>query len=186
MTECWGEKGYVAVKREEPVGWAVDMVITDVALAVGIYRDPRDVYCSLIEFRRKQKKLTGKEQTPLINLIDALLWWKTWEPLAAYVTQYEGVDWAQEARNIGTLLGVEVDDAEDIAAHWSLEKNLERVRGMDQWLESAGHMLTRAHIGRNRGRSTWRETLTVDQAWLVERMAGKRWMEEHGYELSSN
>lgn len=152
--------------------------------AIGIYRDPRDVITSLLEWRGRQEKEYKFEDGLWHRIFDR---WNGWEPICSHVARYEDVhpdNWAKEVAEIGQVLGVKIDDKEahNIAATWSIDNNIDRQAEQTSWFHGPT-MLTKKHISRDRGRSRWRERLTTEQVYEIEEYLGKDWMEAHGYSL---
>jgi len=177
----------VVVKKEPAHEWAIDMVKNGRAIAIGIYRDPRDVTVSLMKFLKARGKGDHTFARSRWSWENAILWWKKWEPLCAHVARYEDVHpggWGKEAEEIASVIGIELEDgeAERIARKWCLERNKIRQGQNVQWLERRT-MLVRAHVSETLGESVWRDVLTKEQAMQVEDFAGAKWMEEHGYSL---
>ena len=169
--EEFKEKYYVPVKQGR-------------ARAIGIYRDPRDVVTSLIEWRRRQGKPYTFESRLWHRVFDR---WQNWEPLCSHVARYEDChpfNWAAEVVEIGRVFGVDIgpDEAREIAATWNVRRNIERQEAQGAWFNGET-MLTQTHISPDRGRSRWRERLTPEQAREIEEYLGAEWMDGHGYRL---
>jgi len=172
-------EGWVVCKKEKPESWMVDAA----TMAIGIYRDPRDVVCSFMRWRGEQGKYDNFEDA-LEETIRAVLWFMQWEPLCDYVSYYELFNAAYEARIISSLFGkrLSINDAKEIAELYTIEKNRETMnylRAEGHWMDPHS-MLTAAHIGSEGGRSVWREVLTESQVDQIEYELGF-WMETHGY-----
>lgn len=185
----------VVVKIERASSKWMKAVQEGRGVALGIYRDPRDVAVSLMEFRGRQAELWPRKQGNgstfgdiLPDLCDAVEWWQAWEPLCSYMVPYEMavMNWPREVVQIATVLGIEIDgmEAMDIAARWCIYRNVQRCEEQERWISSNDTMLTQAHIGHRMGViGRWRHELSKAQARLVELVAGEDWMEAHGYSL---
>ena len=186
---------WVVVKVERAMPKWLEAVRDGRGVALGIYRDPRDVAASLMEFRRRQAELWPRAEERdgtfgdiLPDLCDALEWWKEWEPLCSYMVPYEMavMNWPREVVHMAAALGIETDGMEaiEIAADWCVQRNAQRCEEQKQWISSNDTMLTRAHVGTRMGAiGRWREDLSDAAARLVEQIAGRDWMQAHGYSL---
>lgn len=182
-----GFKGEDAViKTEPPKQHLIRLVEEDVAIAIGIYRDPRDVAASLMKWREKKGK-DGSFEGVTEEWQNAIIWWNAWEPLCSYRSKYENVHpdkWYLEVLGIADILGVKmnVTEARLIAKKWSIKRNLARQEKQSRWMDF-GTMLTEAHVSDTMGMSVWRDVLTDEQAHQVIEFAGEDWMKEHGYSI---
>jgi hypothetical protein len=190
-------RGTLVMKVEEAKDWAVENVMAGRADAIGIFRDPRDVAASLMEFREAKEEFDGKPQQNWLNdTVSALKWQKTWEAIpGVYMARYESHrgDWGRMACDIGYHLGVSLSYEEGcaIADEWSIPRMAERIEEIkaheELWLGKEW-LLTRAHLGKHRGQAgRWERDLSREEARMVETLAGKEWMAAHGYRvLDSN
>ena len=188
-------KETLVVKVERAMPKWMRAVEQNRAIALGIYRDPRDVAASLMEFRARQSELWPRAEDRdgtfgdiLVDLCDAVAWWKAWEPLCSYMVPYEMavMNWPREIVQMAGVLGIETTGSEamEIAAEWCVYRNAQRCDEQVQWIDSGNTMLTRAHVGRRMGTiGRWRDELGGAAARLVEQIAGRDWMQEHGYSL---
>lgn len=185
---------WITVKVERAAQQWIRAVRDGRGIALGIYRDPRDVAASLMEFRKNQAALgyakhrDGSFGDVLEDICDAMEWWKAWEKLVTYAIAYETAskNWPAAVVSMAMALGIKIDGAEaiDIATNWCVQRNEERCAGMDVWMGGKRTMLTRGHIGKNRGMiGRWQHELLDEQVRLVEQIAGREWMVSHGYRL---
>jgi hypothetical protein len=184
------------MKTEEAKPYLLNDVIEDRADVVGIFRDPRDVAASLMEFRAAEKNYRSrrvsrdwKRETAL-----AIGWQNAWESMPnAYMTRYENHrgDWAMMVCEIGCHLGIplSIEEGSAIAEEWTIPKTKDRIQQIiddDLWLGQEW-LLTRAHIGAQKGKiGRWVRDLSRDEALYVEALAGKGWMASHGYRILDN
>ena len=173
------ETGWVVCKRERPEAWMPAMC----DLAIGVYRDPRDVVCSFMRWRGDQGRYDDFDSA-LEETITAVNWFSMWESVCNYRVRYEEFDSELEAYSIAALLGARLPKGagRDIAVMYSVDENImaqERIREQGDWM-NPNVMLTAAHIGPDRGKSVWKEKLTAAQIEQVQHELGF-WMEVHGY-----
>jgi len=178
MGDFDSESGWLICKKEPAEPWA----LAKADKAISIIRDPRDVLCSFMRWRKKQGRYDSFEKA-LEETILATQWFTAWESKCDYVARYETFCAADEAKRVGALFGKEITDetANQIALNYTIEANRERMERMENWINPCT-MLTKAHIGEQGGRSIWRETLTIEQVLTLEkRLCG--WMSDHEYRL---
>lgn len=189
--------GFIVVKTEPCQDWKASSVRNGAAKAVNIYRDCRDVVVSLMRFFRLQREwIPNHFRSPEFGAITAgdhivaLDHQTQWEELPGiYSSKYEDVwpdRWHEEVMRIAEYLGIKVseEEAREIAAEYSVVKNIERMAKIDGWWQPRRTLLTREHISPLRGKpGIWKDVLTQEQVMVVERIAGD-WLVSHGYELT--
>ena len=184
---------WVVVKSEYATKW-MEPVKRGYGVAIGIYRDPRDVAASMMEFRRRKGELGFRErgwtfdQHIIPGFQEVMDRWRAWESVVAYAVAYEQAiqEWPYVVMQMAQVLGIEIlpGEAIDIASEWCIQRNAARCDGMEQWIDSNDTMLTKAHVGERRGMvGRWKHDLTTEQAAQIEDIAGKGWMVGHGYSL---
>lgn len=189
--------GFVVVKTEPCQDWKAAAVRTGAAKAVNIYRDCRDVVVSLMRFFRLQREWIPKHpRSPKFDAITAdchiiaLDNQVKWESLPGiHSSRYEDFwpdKWHEEVMRIAEHLNISISEkeAKEIAAEYSVVKNIERMAKVDGWWQPRRTLLTRGHISSRQGEpGTWKNVLTPEQVMIVERIAGD-WLVSHGYELT--
>jgi len=188
---------FVVVKTEPCQDWKAAAVRTGAAKAVNIYRDCRDVVASLMRFYGLQREwIPNHQRSPKFNAITAdgcivaLDYQMEWESLLGiHSSRYEDVwpdSWHEEVVRIAEYLGIKVsgEEAREIAAEYSIVKNLKRMAEIDGWWQPHRTLLTRGHISPRQGEpGTWKDVLTLEQVMIVERIAGD-WLVSHSYDLT--
>jgi len=186
-----GGDSLLAFKSEEPREWITDMVKEGKIDIVGIYRDPRDVGASLIEWETAREKITGKTNDWVDDIGFAIAWQKIWESYpGSYMARYESLygRWGRMVMDIADHLGFILTSrqCEQIAHEWCFshqEMRTNEMREEGRWF-SMRWLLTQAHIGKEQGKiGRWKNELGPGEVRLVELMAGKEWMANHGYRV---
>lgn len=190
---CLDSQDLHVFKAEEFMAWEGNLIDDGAAIGVGIYRDPRDVMVSLDRFYRERAEFamlndyTGFESVFDTHMNNAVRWQMTWEAHGIPFLRYEDY-WPTMvgmAGDCSLALGLNVcETIINIAKNeYRRARNLERMRALERWYDGTTS-LTKTHIGPQGGRpGAWRETLSQDQARLVE-TTFEQWMRQHGYELS--
>lgn len=199
---------FLVLKTERYYDDYADAIKSGAALAVGTWRDPRDVAASLLRFycnrecfRKSEfdandkliREATVEEvdveqvwtEYALPALRDAIDWFSSWEALDPYLSCYESIHpnhWTTFLRGIGIQMNLDITPKE---ARWlfsalTIGKNLKRQQEMTQWI-SPSTMMTRSHISENLGRKgTYAKWLNDDKLAQVKEIAGE-WMSLHAY-----
>jgi hypothetical protein len=185
----------IVVKTEQYHDWAGELLNNDLAIGVGIYRDFRDVVVSLMHFYKKRKEHNRKfhrdgrfGQVVSNSGMQAIRWQTAWEKCKNVTfLRYEDY-WPLLERmtgDIADILDIEITDAQRsmIEIDFTIDKNLNRIADIEDWIDIKDSLLTKAHIGYYSGMpDQYREVLTQEQLKTVE-MVGQDWLTKHGYEL---
>lgn len=181
----------LAMKSEEPKEWLLDLVRDGQADIVGIFRDPRDVAASLIEWHKSREEITGFKGDVGDTIGFAIAWQKIWEAFpGAFMARYESYygRWEHMVADVANFLGIELTHGlfKQIAHEWCLSHQEIRINEMkeeDLW-QAQEWLLTQAHIGKDKGKiGRWQAELEPGFVKLVQVMAGKEWMANHGYRI---
>ncbi len=165
------------------------------AIALYAYRDVRDVVFSLMHKRKLTFEALLRQGMVHQILANDRFWIK--QP-GLLVQRYEQIlanpaeAVVEIAKHLG--FGMNIADAERIAAEYSLESNLARTQALKERLEQAGvnlddqanaqicdpaSLLHWNHV-RKGGSGSWAEEATPTQSVVLDRMYGP-WLADHGY-----
>ncbi len=181
------------IKAEKPSHWMLRSVTEQDAVAVSIYRDPRDVAVSLHHFFHSRHKFNPSRfddwtQDEIVYqwLPRTMRWYTTWESIDHLQFRYEDYYpdlWHTMLVEIAYHLNITITPFErnEIAGEFTLSKNTERQRALTKWIDDKDSMLTRQHISPNLGNhGVWEAQLTPQQSAHIEHVYAD-WMEHHGY-----
>lgn len=177
------------VKTEFCEPWMIQRVENNQAIAFGTYRDFRDVIVSLRDFYNRRERVKGvKKVWTVADVLEyrsvILESYYCWQSHATWF-KYEDENLALNiVNNISDFLDVSLSFKEKqvIIGKYSLSSNEKRMRQQKVWMEAgSGSMLTQAHISPTRGKSTWREVLSMSDLHKIM-MVGSDWLKEHSYE----
>lgn len=174
---------YIVGKTAICHSWAQVLMLTHNAVAVGTYRDPRDIAISRL-YRRKRRAL-GNSLPAIIQRLDvAIKDQMCWESLGAMFFKYEDYwpNMEQVAEKVAHHIGLPVSEGliDRVESRNTLEESKKIVA--DGAYDKKTLMVT-GHISKYDGMpGTWVDKMLPEQAnYIYERH--KDWMIEHGYEL---
>lgn len=143
-------------------------------------RDPRDIAVSMMQLHGESFEKNMRRGLIKRDLNQANLWLKN-VPEFCHVHRYEDIigDMELFCHLVSSAMGKAcmLDKSRELAERYSIEKNRERsdiARGTRHDFVFPGHTQD-GKIGK------WKETLTNEQARVVETIVGKEWMERWGY-----
>lgn len=177
------------VKADVCQPWMVDRVKAGRAIAIGSYRDLRDIIVSLRTFYSRRARIKGPKKEWTVRDVldyrgDLLEVYYCWRQVCDTWFRYEDADYPMTvADGVAQKLNVSLspEQKRSIVDKYDLTANERRIANQKHWMDAGpGSMLTRVHISPTRGTSTWKDVLSREDLALIEKFGGD-WLREHGY-----
>lgn len=153
------------VKSESCLDWMLDRCRNKEAIAIGSYRDIRDIVVSLQAFYNRRSVYTGSIarwtieeviEQDLQRIIDNFYRWnEVCSKWYCYETELYG--------------------------KYDINDTLERIETQTGWIGRKS-LYTKTHISSGRGVSRWEEVLTHKHLQAIYEVAGE-WLKEYGYKV---
>jgi hypothetical protein len=185
----WDEKSNAVVKAERYAPWLGEMLDNGTAVGVSIHRDPRQVAISLLHYYTARSEWQDGPFPTWYDVIDkwlprAIDWHDSWTdrgvPSFCYENSYDQL--IRLGYRCAEGVGIDPDSVDLIGLTSDLwpRHQLRRTEEMTRWLDSTDTLLTKEHISRSRGKSTWDQRLSLKQIFDVQDVA-HNWMVKWHY-----